>query len=237
MHEMRPVIHRDELRYLEHRCAAAVADQIRHVVAHQRRIVFEAGFQKQRDCMLRELVERRAVAARPNAQDAVVGVERTLEPVALVVRRKLVRVFVQIAVMAELVAAGENRLGRRRIPFDTPARHEECLPEAEIAEQAADARRRNDRAVAQQRLGRDIVVGGIGLGDVQDAVGIEIEGHRSGAARAVRPGHRILDQHVSHSRVRNRVAGALACRVRTAILSRPISGEVRGSRTGRKGRS
>ena len=142
---------------------------------------------------MREVVERRAPAAGPLAGDPLDDLDAAVEPVRLLVGRELARMLVQEAVVGDLVPAGEDRLDGGRILLDAPGRDEEGLADAERRVAVDDARDRDLGPVAQHRDRGDAAVAVGRMRDMDQAVGVHVEGHASRATGAVRPGDGIAD--------------------------------------------
>ena len=115
---------------------------------------------------------------------------------ALVVLRELVELLVHVAVVAELVPRGQDGVDRLRVRLDAPARHEERLPESIPREEVEQARHGHLGVVAQHGRHRHAVRRRVRKIEMHQALGVHVEGERHRAARAARPGNRVLD-HVS----------------------------------------
>ena len=173
---------------------AARPHPVGDVVCHQRGIIGEAVLDQEIDRRLRRVIDRRAIAARRETRHPPVDGERLLEGAALRLRRDLGRVLMEIAVMADLVASRQDRLDGLWIALHRPARDEEGLLQAEPAIGLKDARHADGRPVAPHGDRIKPVPAVLRPGDMDQAVGIDVEGDGAGAARAVRPRDRILDQ-------------------------------------------
>ena len=125
--------------------------------------------------------------------------QRFFDPFALVAGGHD-RVFMDPAVMADLVAALEDCLNGVRVMLKTPAGNEERLLDAETLISLEDARDRYRRPIAAHCDGIKPIVRVIGFGDVDEAVGIHIEGDGAGTFGTVRPGDGILDHRLNVSR-------------------------------------
>jgi hypothetical protein len=121
------------------------------------------------------------------------NLERAFERLALLGARYRSRVLVNIAVVADLVPVLEDRLHRVGIALHGPGRHEERLREAKAAIGLKDARHADGRPVPSHRDRIEPVERVVRPGDVDQAVGVDVEGDRTGAARSVRPGDGVAD--------------------------------------------
>ena len=194
--ELRPVIEaprdrhlderplRPEPRALGNRVAVALADAVQAVVVgHQRRVVGEPGRGDQLERRRAERPVRRPPAARPRTTDPLHGGDAPVEDLALLVPRHGGEVLVEPAVAGELVAAGEDRLGRGRERLERVPRHEPGGRDAAVREQREDPRRADPHAELRVRqLDRRIAAA--------DAVGdrVVVEGQGDGEAGQI--GHR-----------------------------------------------
>ena len=192
---LRPVVEREIGRQLDRR-AGAVGQEVRDVVTFERGVVLDALVEQEAEGVPGERVGRGAESARPAARGLHDGVDPALERNALVVLRELVELLVHVAVVAELVPRGQDGVDRLRVRLDAPARHEERLPEPVAREEVEETRHRHLRVVAQHGRHRHAVRRRVREVEVHQALGVHVEGERHRAARAMRPGNRVLDHSV-----------------------------------------
>ena len=100
----------------------------------------------------------------------------------------------QIAVLADLMAIGQDSLDDCRIPLDAPRGDEKGLLHLHLAVERENAGHRNAGSVLQCGHRSNQVVGVLVVRQVQDAVGIHIEGEGHRAAGPIGPGRSIGDQ-------------------------------------------
>src|SRR5687767_10742529 len=101
-----------------------------------------------------------------------------------------------IAVEAHLMVVLDHGLDRFRIVLDAPGRHEEGLLEAVAAIAFEDARHADLRSVFEHRYGRYAGDRILRMLDMDEAVGIHVEGDGDGDLGAVGPGHGSSDHGI-----------------------------------------
>ena len=119
-------------------------------------------------------------------------------------REQLVELLVHVAMVGELVAAGEDGLDGVGVLLDTPAGHEERLAEPVAREQLEQAGDGHQGVVAEHRGHGHAVRRGVAMVDVEQALGVHVEAERHRAARTVRPGDRVFE-HGGASRAKSYV--------------------------------
>ena len=116
LHILRPVIQPPMRRQLDQRPGGAF-QQIGLIIAHQRGVIGKAACRQQVARAVREVVERRTPAARALAGCPDDDFDAAIQPMCLIVVAQLAGMFVQIAVMGDLVAAFQDRFDRLRDSF------------------------------------------------------------------------------------------------------------------------
>ena len=138
--------------------ACRSSHEIGDVVRHQGRVIAEAMLDEQVDDLLRDVVDGRAVAPRLAADALLMNLQGGFEGDALRLAARLDGVFVDQAVVADLVAVLEYRLDGVRVLLDAPGGDEEGLLQAEFSIGVEDARHGDGRAVATHGDGVEPVV-------------------------------------------------------------------------------
>src|SRR4030095_9463519 len=91
------------------------------------------------------------------------------------------------------MSRGQDGVYRLRLRLDAPAGDEERLPELVACEEVEQARHRHLGVVAQHGRHRHAVRRRVRKVEMHQALGVDVEGERPGATRALRPGDRVLD--------------------------------------------
>ena len=190
---MGPVVERPHDRHLDQLVALEVLHHIGHIVALKRAVVEKAQIGEELGGVLRKRAHGSAIAARSLAGELFQALVGPLEPVFLTIAGKGVGQLVHPAVVGDLVAALDHPLDGLGVLFRRPAGNEEGERDVVGLEHAANARHRDFGAVAQVRHRHQPGIGILGMGQVQDAVGIHVPGEADRAARPVGPRHRVFD--------------------------------------------
>ncbi|MNQ99667.1 hypothetical protein D3C85_1154140 [compost metagenome] len=147
--------------------------------------------------MLRHVVEGCPPAPWRLAGEALDGLATAVEPIRLLFPAQLVRVFMDIAMMANLVTAFDNRLNGPGILLDAPGRNEKRLLDLETPVGFHNSRDRYVRSVLQHRdtgnAGRRV----FRVCHMKDAVCIHVKGKSDCTTCAIWPGNRIANHACS----------------------------------------
>lgn len=111
------------------------------VVAHERTVIAHSVFQHQVDHFIGDVLDEGAIAIRRLAADAIVRIQRPLERLAFVAIG-CNRVFVDPALVANLVPALQDRFDRVPVLFKAPAGDEKRLFQAKVFVGVQDAGQR-----------------------------------------------------------------------------------------------
>src|SRR6185437_10767238 len=141
---------------------------------------------------------RRTIAPRPSTRRLDDAADRAYQKLRFLFSGKPVRVFMDVAVMGDLMAAAQDKLDRAGIGFQAPTGHKEGLAQPETLKSADDPRNCHLGSVSQHRRQGDTVRRRLPLIDVQQRFCIHVERERDGATSTVRPWNRILDHFPSH---------------------------------------
>ena len=95
----------------------------------------------------------------------------------------------------DLMPVGDDGFNRVGVVFDAPGRDEKALFQAELAVGFQNARNGDIGAIAQHRDRRQLVFGASAMVDMNQTVGIHIQGDRTGDLGTVRPGDGSLQHH------------------------------------------
>ncbi len=163
----------EDVRTVGVRDVALTAAVELEVLRHHARVVLEPVLEQELNRDRRELPARRPVADGPSADDALDRLEPALEDAALFGRLEVGRALVQVAVVADLVAARDDLAALTWKRVDRVAGHVEARGDLLAIEQRENATEPHPRAelAARQRGGRRRRVGA-----EPDGQSVEVEG-------------------------------------------------------------
>ncbi len=159
-HVLGPVVHGGIVGQF-HQRAPAIADQVRDVVAGQRRVVVEPRLHEEIHGVPGEGPGGSAEAARRLAGGLHDAVKRAKKDGPLFLPRQLVDLLVHVPVVRDLVPVLHDKREGPRILLHAPAGNEEGLLQAEPLERVDDARHRHLGPVPEPRRHGHSVVGGV----------------------------------------------------------------------------